>query len=619
MPSIGKYEILEELGSGSMGTVYKGRDTVLDRVVALKTIPTGSRSNYEAQRSFYREARTCARLSHPNIVSVYDLGEEGGTSYIAMELLQGADFRQLIERRQALPLAVKLIAMAQICEGLAYAHREGVIHRDIKPSNLFLLPDGRAKIVDFGIAKFTEAKAMPLPEEPGTPNYMAPEQILGKEYDGRADLFSAAMVFFEFLTFRHPFQGRTIQTRILEDRPDSLFQFDPALPQILERIIEKALARDPNHRYQTGDEFAASLRRLAEALTLTASPVQPALELPPPSNFAVSPPAARPESGYRTSQNPVLPRLTAEPEPERGATGDRKRMALVLGLIAAAAVVMVVLPSFYRTVKVEPFVASARVAVDRVALRAGPADGEKGVASAQRSTLVHVLTVPKSLTDAWVQIQARDGDGYTKAGYVRTRDLTEWEATDPKVALTLARISGPMDRGTDADIRVQIDKLTSVAAQFPGRPEANAATLDAVRLQFLLALRGKEANADGDWFVGLSDLPNRLEPMREDTELKSAAEELSKQIRDLAAEHGGAPVATGDAKSDPQVSAEPPAPTDEELQSWLATSERLRKSYRYNEAKAYANRVLKANPANAQAQELLKKINAAIELENSAK
>ncbi len=296
MPTIGKYEILEQLGAGSMGTVHKGRDQLLDRMVALKMIRTGVNIELEAKERFYREARTCARLSHPHIVSVYDLGEENGTSFIAMELLKGADFRQLIERREALPLPVKLIAMAQICEGLAHAHREGVIHRDIKPSNLFLLADGRAKIVDFGIAKLPTSHLTRSGAVLGTPNYMAPEQIQGLACDGRADLFSAGICFFEFLTYHHPFQGNLIPQRILEDQPDSLFQWDPALPRILERIFAKALAKKPEARYATGDEFASDLRTVVDAVALNSSPTFSSVELPSASSFAVPPPIPATES-----------------------------------------------------------------------------------------------------------------------------------------------------------------------------------------------------------------------------------------------------------------------------------------------------------------------------------
>jgi serine/threonine protein kinase len=760
MPSIGKYEILEQLGSGSMGTVHRGRDTLLDRMVALKMIRTGVNIELEAKERFYREARTCARLSHPHIVSVYDLGEESGTSFIAMELLKGADFRQLIERKEPIPLPVKLIAMAQICEGLAHAHREGVIHRDIKPSNLFLLADGRAKIVDFGIAKLPTSHLTRSGAVLGTPNYMAPEQIQGLNCDGRADLFSAGIVFFEFLTYQHPFKGSLIPQRILEDNPDSVFQHDPTLPRILDRIFSRALAKKPDQRYATGDEFAADLRTVVDAIALNASPTFSSVELPSSSSFAVPPPISPTEAGpprmaggiaassgtssgfgtnpaadwrvnriqqllpaldnqlanrdvvgarsslaelqsvvgldprfrdplehyrarvaalegpgYQTSQTgpqaPLGPRcpkcdavnsgqsafcikcgaamalgfgtsstavkqaLPPPPAPPvhlaRQSVGarlaaDKKRLAIVAAFIAIVAVVLIFLPSYFRNVPEETYVASARVAAQQVILHADASDTGKTVASVQRSTMVHVLALPKSLGAGWVKVQARDGDSYTRPGYLKASDLVEWESKDPKTSLALARMSGPMEAGSDAEIRAQIDRLTSVAAGFPGKPEANAASLDAAKLEFLLAKRARDLNpGGGDWQTSLADLSSRLEPLQRDPATQSGAEDLLKQIHELMA--GAPPPPAANAATLPgqtptgavtPTGAPTGPPTPDDIKTWLQTAERWRKNYRYNDAKVLVQRVLKADPANADAQELLKKINAAIELERTA-
>jgi serine/threonine protein kinase/uncharacterized protein YgiM (DUF1202 family) len=774
MPSIGKYEILEQLGSGSMGTVHKGRDTLLDRMVALKMIRTGVNIELEAKERFYREARTCARLSHPHIVSVYDLGDENGTSFIAMELLKGYDFRQLIERREPFPLPVKLIAMAQICEGLAHAHREGVIHRDVKPSNLFLLADGRAKIVDFGIAKLPTSHLTRSGAVLGTPNYMAPEQIQGLNCDGRADLFSAGICFFEFLTYQHPFKSNLIPQRILEDKPDSLFQHDATLPRILDRIFARALAKRPEDRYATGDEFASDLRAVVDAIALNASPTFSSVELPSASSFAVPPriplsdteqiraasgisgfgappvpgadwrtnriqqllPAldqqiahrdlvgarsslaelqsvagldprfSEPLNHYRARVNeleggggvgaaqafpargsqsglqpaavvscakcgalnrptaafcvtcggalaaaiapapmalptiappPIAappippPPVTPRPKPPagKGFTGDKKRLALVGALIAVVAIALIVLPNFFRKVKAEPFVASARVAAQQVVLHEGPGESSKNVASVQRSTLVNVLTLPKSLSTGWVQVQARDGeDSFTHPGYIQTHDLIEWESKDPKVALALARMSGPMEAGTDADMRSQIDRLTSVAATFSGKPEANAAAFDAVKLQFILTQHAKDTNPTGDWPSSLSDLSSRLEPLRRDPALQPGADDLLKQIQQLLATapppsanaNQTASGTPGNPTANPAGTTNPEAPpTEDDIKKLLATAEWFWTQHQYNSAKTYASRVLKADPANTKAQDLLKKINAAIELENSVK
>jgi serine/threonine protein kinase len=774
MPSIGKYEILEQLGSGSMGTVHRGHDKLLDRMVALKMIRTGVNIELEAKERFYREARTCARLSHPHIVSVYDLGEENGTSFIAMELLKGADLRQLIERKGALPLPVKLIAMAQVCEGLAHAHREGVIHRDIKPSNLFLLADGRAKIVDFGIAKLPTSHLTRSGAVLGTPNYMAPEQIQGHACDGRADLFAAAIVFFEFLTYHHPFQGNLIPQRIMEDSPDSLFQWDPSLPRILERVFTKALAKKPDDRYATGDEFAADLRTVVDAVALNASPTFTSVELPSSSSFAVPPPIPATEYGapkmapgiapssgtssgfgtnpgadwratriqqlmpildgqlthrdvvsarsslaelqsvvgldprfrdaldhYRASvaaldgspaappahagttmvngpscpkcgaanrpntafcvacgsaipggiqpappppQKPLVPvapppappNVTAKPavgiKPAKAAgfSPERRKLVIIAASIPLVAALLFVVPTFFRSVKEQPYAATARVAAQQGLLHAEANANSKTVATVQRSTLVHVLALPKSLSSGFVQIQARDGEAYTQAGYIQSGDLIEWDSKDPKVALALARMSGPMESGSDAEMRAQIDKLNSVATSFSGKPEASTAGLEAAKLQFLLAKRAKEASPSGtDWQASLSDLANRLEPLRRDATTQAAADELLKQIQEMIATLPPAPattpIADGKAPSGQSSTANgaakaPDAPaTPDDIKKWMQSAEYLRKTYDYKNALSFVQRVLKAEPANADARKLRDKINAAIELERSAK
>jgi serine/threonine protein kinase len=263
-----------------MGTVYRARDTVLDREVALKTIRTGVEVEPELRERFYREARACARLQHPSIVVVHDLGEIDRTAYIAMELLRGFDFRKLIDSRAETPLPIKIEAMAQVCEALAHAHRHGIIHRDVKPSNLFLVDGRLAKVLDFGIARLPSSKLTVAGKILGTPNYMAPEQIMVQPVDARADLFSAAVVFFEFLVFVHPFKSDVISRRIVQGEPDSLFDYDSKLPAPLEKIFERALAKAPDARYQTGDEMAADLRAVLDALLQNASPSFSRVQLP---------------------------------------------------------------------------------------------------------------------------------------------------------------------------------------------------------------------------------------------------------------------------------------------------------------------------------------------------
>lgn len=266
MSSLGKFELIEELNSGSMGTVYAARDSVLDRRVAVKIILPGSHLDAELKERFYREARACARLHHPSIVTIYDFGEEQGTAYIAMELLSGTDVRRIIQERRPLPLDVKLELGAMVAEGLAHAHAEGIIHRDIKPSNIFVTEDGRAKILDFGIARTAASSLTMVGRVLGTPNYMAPEQILGKPCDARSDLFSAAIVLYELIAYVHPFQGQSIPKRIVRETADPLRSRFPGAPPHVETILTKALSKEPDQRYQSGSAFAKDLRQAVEEI-----------------------------------------------------------------------------------------------------------------------------------------------------------------------------------------------------------------------------------------------------------------------------------------------------------------------------------------------------------------
>ena len=280
MKQLGKYEILEPLGGG-LGSVYRARDTMLDREVALKTIVTGSDVSPEVKERFYREARACARLQHPHIVTIYDLREQDGVAYIVMELLTGADLQRIIAEKRPMAPATRVELAAQVAEALAYAHRQGIVHRDIKPANVFIQEQG-AKILDFGVARVASSQLTRIGSALGTPDYMAPEQIAGQVCDSRSDLFSAAIVFFEFFGYSHPFAGRNVPRRILSEPPGLLRSVSPALPPSLEGVLARGLEKDPNRRFQSGDEFAGALRAVAPEMSSVEQPKAPAL--PPPDS-----------------------------------------------------------------------------------------------------------------------------------------------------------------------------------------------------------------------------------------------------------------------------------------------------------------------------------------------
>ncbi len=275
--TLGRYVIEREIGKGAMGKIYLAFDPKLDRRVVIKTVCfnlAASEADTAALKDrIYREARAIAKLSHPNIVVVYDVEDDKELSYIVMEHLEGRDLRQALqsERRLDYPRAIKIVA--QVCSALDYAHQAGIIHRDIKPSNIMLLPDDKAKVTDFGIAKIADNFSLTLPGHVlGTPSYMAPEQFEEETFDGRADIFSLGVVFYELLTGNRPFAGDSLAAlayKIVHKMhiPPSLQNVE--LPIELDEIVHRALAKQPDERYQTAQEFREALLavKLEEAAT----------------------------------------------------------------------------------------------------------------------------------------------------------------------------------------------------------------------------------------------------------------------------------------------------------------------------------------------------------------
>jgi serine/threonine protein kinase/tetratricopeptide (TPR) repeat protein len=268
---LGKYKIVDKLGEGAMGSVYKAYDNILDRNVAIKIMADDIKWNSALKLRFYREARAAASLHHPSIVTIFDLGEEGNTTFIVMEYLQGKNLKEIIQEKIPLPLEKKLSIMAQVSEGLNHAHAGGFIHRDIKPGNIFVTSSGLAKILDFGIARIPASNLTRVGDRLGTPIYMSPEQIKGEQYDARSDLFSCGIVFYEFLTYVHPFRDakfdKTLNNILYQE--DFLFaeQF-PEAPAGLLPILKNCLAKEPDKRYADMSEVARACHRLLDDMDL---------------------------------------------------------------------------------------------------------------------------------------------------------------------------------------------------------------------------------------------------------------------------------------------------------------------------------------------------------------
>ena len=266
---IGKYEVVDVLGKGGMGVVYKATDPRIGRLVAIKMMTGGFAENPDLLKRFYREAQSTGMLQHPNIVIVYDLGDQEGNPYLVMEYLQGEPLDKIIATRRELSMVQKLDYIIQGLNGLNYAHQKGIVHRDIKPANLMVLTDGAVKIVDFGIARIGDQSLTRTGQVVGTITYMSPEQINAQVVDGRTDIFSTGVMLYELLTYTLPFDGKdTASTllKIIHEPPPPLKNFLRVYPPELEEVLHKALAKDREERYATAEDFAFDLSRVQEQL-----------------------------------------------------------------------------------------------------------------------------------------------------------------------------------------------------------------------------------------------------------------------------------------------------------------------------------------------------------------
>jgi serine/threonine-protein kinase len=316
---LGRYEVISELGQGAMGVVYKATDPLIDRVVAIKTINLGlaqeEKEEYEGR--FYQEAKAAGRLSHPNIVTIYDVGKSGDVAYIAMEFLQGREIRDVLDEGQLLSVRQTLDIVSQVALGLAYAHEHGIVHRDVKPSNIMMIRDGHVKITDFGIARMESAAVrtqtgMVL----GSPKYMSPEQVMGKLIDQRSDIFSLGVMLYEMLTGKAPFLGENVNAimyQTLNGVPPPPSTLNPAVPDMLNFIVAKALAKSLDDRYQNAKDLADDLRACRDALprssdnnTAAKSPASTTTALPD-----AAPIVARVDEGDESKPVPTLGLSTA--------------------------------------------------------------------------------------------------------------------------------------------------------------------------------------------------------------------------------------------------------------------------------------------------------------------
>jgi eukaryotic-like serine/threonine-protein kinase len=278
-PMLGRYQVEKELGKGAMGVVYLGKDPKIGRVVAIKTMALSQEFEAEelteVKERFFREAETAGRLSHPHIVTIYDAGEEHDLCYIAMELLKGGDLVPFSKTGNLLPAEKVVSIIARAAEALGYAHRQGVVHRDIKPANMMYHPESDTlKVTDFGIARLTDSSKTKTGMVLGTPSFMSPEQLAGKKIEGRSDLFSLAVSLYQMLCGKLPFEGESmaqLMFKIANEAPTDIRGVNPGVAEGLAAFLERAMAKDPDQRFQTGEEFAGALRASLAGAAVTAS------------------------------------------------------------------------------------------------------------------------------------------------------------------------------------------------------------------------------------------------------------------------------------------------------------------------------------------------------------
>jgi serine/threonine protein kinase len=272
---LGKFEILAELGQGAMGKVYLARDPTIDRKVALKTVAPALLQNADMKERFLREARAAGKLQHPNIITVYELGLFEGTLYIAMELVEGMDLGQAMQPTDRLTLEQKVHMVADICRGLDFAHKQGVVHRDVKPANVRVTREGAVKILDFGIARLADSEMTSTGQVLGTPSYISPEVLKGTRVDYRADMWATGIILFEMLSGKRPFEAETIPGLVYKIIHEPLPEFDTrGAPEAVVAVARRALDKDPQARYADMAEMA---RALLAAIGAT-PPVEPLLD-----------------------------------------------------------------------------------------------------------------------------------------------------------------------------------------------------------------------------------------------------------------------------------------------------------------------------------------------------
>lgn len=361
MQQLGRYEIQDKLGEGAMGVVYRAFDPLLERIVAIKTVKLDltPAEQEDFQQRFFKEARSAARLNHPNIVTVFDAGKVEDVAYIAMEYLEGRNLRQMILKEPLFSHARMAEIAAAVADGLDYAHRNGVVHRDVKPANIMVLDNGAVKLADFGIAQLQSSTKTMTGQVLGTPKYMSPEQIIGEHVDGRSDIFSLGIVLYQMLTTVSPFDSSSVSAvmyKVIHEPAVLPSLITQGVPRGFEYILARALAKKPEDRYQTAAEMASDLRRFHEMDEVVDIPwegcalARPEIradtqaenrpEKPPESPLDLTCTGERTALGYPSAEDAdaqaELPPQPSPVQPASAAPEEKNRTAYIVAVLLAA-------------------------------------------------------------------------------------------------------------------------------------------------------------------------------------------------------------------------------------------------------------------------------------------
>jgi serine/threonine-protein kinase len=357
----GRYQLVAEIGRGSMGVVYQGFDPIIRRTVAIKVMLPGGLSSQEFQEykdRFQREAMAAGVLAHPNIITVYDFGEDNGVLYLAMEYLEGKSLEEIVQEQTVLTIETILPIYDQVCSALDHAHQNKIVHRDIKPANIMILHNGLVKVTDFGIAKMMSMGMTQAGQILGTPNYMSPEQVKGRQIDGRSDIFALGVILYELVTGEKPFGGQNITTviyKIINENPIPPRDLDASIPAGLSYVISKALAKNVDERYQTCRELAEDLRNYKSlggatagqgTMILMSSPVlvEAAQPAPPVPAQTLSPPPPPPQTPpTAVDEAPIASSLNVNVVPPAAPTRKSiPQVAWVLGALVVLAIMGII-------------------------------------------------------------------------------------------------------------------------------------------------------------------------------------------------------------------------------------------------------------------------------------